>query len=261
MREIRRLTVPGRYENIPLIADFVGQAAAAAGLDETGRFHCQMAADEACTNIIEHAYGGEGVGDIEVVCTVEPGLCQVEIFDQGKPFDPAAVPEPPVGVTLEELKPGGIGLYLMRQVMDEVRFEFGEHSNRLVMIKRQPPTVKAAKRSPLRVEHPAAGVAVLIPEGRLDSSAAPLLEQALRDLLDQGYIWLVVDMAEVTYISSRGLKVLLSAWRITRQRGGDLALCALQPAVYEIVDTIGFNQLFTIAERRDEALAALTPHA
>ncbi len=260
MGEIRRLTVPGRYENIPLIADFVGQAAAAAGLDETGKFHCQMAADEACTNIIEHAYGDEGIGDIEVVCTVEPGLCQIEVFDQGKPFDPAAVPEPLVGATLEELKPGGIGLYLMRQVMDEVRFEFGERGNRLVMVKRQTPTVRAAERSPLRVEHPAAGVVVIIPEGRLDSSAAPVLDQALRSMLDEGYVWLVIDMAEVTYISSRGLKVLLSAWRTARQRGGDLVLCALQPAVYEVVDTIGFSQLFTITERRDEALAALMSH-
>ncbi len=261
MADVRRLTVPGRYENIPLITSFVGEAAAAAGLNEAGQFHCQMAADEACTNVIEHAYGGEGIGDIEVICTVEPGVCQIEVLDQGRPFDPSTVPEPPIGANLEDLKPGGIGLYLMRRVMDEVRFEFGEKGNRLVMVKRQTPIVEAAMQDSLRVEHPAAGVAVLIPTGRLDSSAAPVLEQTLRRLLDEGYIWLVVDMEQVTYISSRGLKALVGAWRQAGQKGGNLVLCALQPAIYETVDTVGFTRLFTITERRDEALAALTPHS
>jgi serine/threonine-protein kinase RsbW len=59
MAEVRRLTVRGRYDCIPGITSFVGEAASAAGLNDDEAFHCRMAVDEACTNIIEHAYGGE----------------------------------------------------------------------------------------------------------------------------------------------------------------------------------------------------------
>lgn len=54
------LTVDGRFENLATIADFVIQAAQASGLDEKAVFEVQMAVDEACTNIIQHDYGGGG---------------------------------------------------------------------------------------------------------------------------------------------------------------------------------------------------------
>src|SRR5574340_174268 len=135
MAEIRRLTVQGRYEFIPTITAFIEEAAQAAGLSEDEAFHCRMAVDEACTNIIEHAYGGEDRGLIEVTCNIESGVCSIQIVDHGKPFDPDNIPTPGIGNHLDEIRPGGIGLHLMRQMMDNIRFEFAEAHNTLTMIK------------------------------------------------------------------------------------------------------------------------------
>ena len=59
------ITIPARYDQVAPLCDFVVDAAVAAGLDADAAFQVQLACDEACTNIIEHAYGGQG-GEIEV---------------------------------------------------------------------------------------------------------------------------------------------------------------------------------------------------
>ena len=256
MPDVRRLVVPGRYENIPTITMFVGEAAQASGLDDTAMFHCQMAVDEACTNVIEHAYGGEDRGDIEVACFVEPGQCRIEVIDHGEAFNPADVAEPVVSADVNEMHAGGIGLHLMRQLMDEIHFTFGKDSNVLVMVKAGTQKVPAASTDDIPVSFPSDGLAVLEPAGHLNSAAAPRLEIALKSLLDSGVAWVIVDMSALTYISSRGLKALVAAWRRAREAGGDVGLCEMMPTVYEVFDTIGFTQIFEIFDTRGEGIAA-----
>ncbi len=130
-------TFPGQFDSLGKISDFVQGVSDAAGLNASEAYAVQLAVDEACTNIIEHAYGGEGVGAIE--CTCEPtsdGLCIV-LRDHGRPFNPDAVPEPKIGAPLEEVKPRGLGVFFMRKMMDEVIFTFEQGENVLTMLKRK----------------------------------------------------------------------------------------------------------------------------
>ena len=131
------LQVPGRYDRLGQIAEFVEQAGAQAGLDEAALCRCQLAVDEACTNIIEHGYGGEGRGDIDLACTGGDGELIIMIEDEARPFDPAAVPHPRLSADLDEVSIGGLGLYFMRQVMDAVEFSYAGGRNRLVLVKRR----------------------------------------------------------------------------------------------------------------------------
>jgi serine/threonine-protein kinase RsbW len=131
-------TFPGRFENLAKITDFVIRAARSAGLGPAAVYAVEMAVDEACANIIEHAYGGEGRGDIECTCQIGADELTVTLRDDGSPFDPSRVPEPDVSAPLEERDEGGLGLYLMRKVMDEVHFEFSSDSgNTLTLVKRK----------------------------------------------------------------------------------------------------------------------------
>jgi len=138
MSKERHLTVRGRFENVPTVVQFVVEAAQEAGFDERGVFHCQMSVDEACTNIIEHAYGGEDKGNIEATVRIEPGVLTITLVDHGEPFDPTSVPEPSINTDdPSKIKTGGLGLHLMRKVMDEITFSFSDKRNKLVMVKRQ----------------------------------------------------------------------------------------------------------------------------
>lgn len=128
---------PSRYESLAALSDYVSKQAMAAGLDEKEVYAVQLAVDEAATNIIDHAYGGEDRGEIECTCTIRGTELKVTLKDQGEPFVPEEVPDLPVGAPLDEISPGGAGLFLMKKLMDEVHFEFQEGGNVLTMIKRK----------------------------------------------------------------------------------------------------------------------------
>jgi serine/threonine-protein kinase RsbW len=137
---IRRLmpteNFPGKYESLAKIREFVSKIAQDAGLNEADVYAVELAVDEACSNIIEHAYGKESVGDILCTCEESNGGLKIVLHDHGKPFDPKKIPEPDLSLPIKRLKPGGAGLYLMRKMMDEVTFEFNPVSgNTLTMIK------------------------------------------------------------------------------------------------------------------------------
>ncbi len=131
-------TYPGRYASLAKISEFVAKSAAKAGFDNKEVYAVKLAVDEACTNIIEHGYGGEGKGKIRCTCDVTSGQIKITLRDWGKSFDPDHVPEPDFDVPLEDLQSRGAGLFFMRKMMDEVHFDFHKRKgNILVMIKRK----------------------------------------------------------------------------------------------------------------------------
>ena len=131
-------TFAGQYTSLEAISDFIAQAAQDAGFDSKGIYAIKLAVDEACSNIIEHGYGEKEGGNI--CCsyqTLKDGL-EITIQDWSEPFKPEDVPDPDFNVDLSDLKPRGAGLYFMRNLMDEVKFDFDSgDGNLLIMIKRK----------------------------------------------------------------------------------------------------------------------------
>lgn len=119
------------------ISEFVERAARASGLDENQAYDVQMAVDEACTNVIKHAYQGRDVGKIEIRCEKAAAEFVVTIRDWGKHFDPKKVAKPKTGDPLHRRKIGGLGLFFMYKMMDRVKFSFSpDRGNLLVMSKK-----------------------------------------------------------------------------------------------------------------------------
>ena len=124
--------------NLEKICDFVTIYAKKAGLDERQVYAVQLAVDEAATNIIEHGYRCTGQGDVQITCKPEVDGLRVILHDHAPPFDPDEIPEPITDVPLEELKPRGLGIFLMRKMMDEVTYEFNaDKGNTLTLVKRK----------------------------------------------------------------------------------------------------------------------------
>ena len=132
---------PGRYDSLALIGEFIRGMAQKAGLGNFAAYTVEMAVDEACSNIIEHAYGGEDRGEILFTCKVNKQGLTIILEDFGKPFDPEIIGDPDVSGSLEDRPTHGLGLYFIRQWMDEVDFEFKEKSgNRLTLFKKRSDT-------------------------------------------------------------------------------------------------------------------------
>ncbi len=131
-----KVTFDADFDNLDDIREFVGEAAGRAGFSDKEIYSIQLAADEASSNIIEHAYAGMKGGKLEIECSIFEGGIKIVMHDQGKSFNPSSVPEPNVKADLSERKIGGLGLYLMRKLMDEVTYEpLAEKGNVLTMIK------------------------------------------------------------------------------------------------------------------------------
>jgi len=119
------------------ISEFVERAARASGLNENQAYDVQMAVDEACTNVIKHAYQGRDDGKIEIGCEKTPTEFVVTLRDWGKHFDPKKVAKPKTGDPLHCRKIGGLGLFFMYKMMDRVKFSFSpDQGNLLVMSKK-----------------------------------------------------------------------------------------------------------------------------
>lgn len=134
------LEVVGRADQLDKIREWVGQVAHLAGLSDEQVFQVQMSVDEACANVVEHAYEGIEGGSIALKCVWNAETLTITIQDCGKPFDPEAVPPPDLSTDLETRQVRGLGLYFMRRLMDQVHFEFDQGCNRLVMVKKIKPS-------------------------------------------------------------------------------------------------------------------------
>lgn len=126
---------PGRYDQLEKIAEFVKQAAQEAGLSASELYAVETAVDEACSNIIEHAYGQENMGTIECTCTCNGNDLKIILIDHGKPFKPEKIKKPNLKSSLKNHQGHGLGMFFMRQYMDEVTFDFRDNANILTMIK------------------------------------------------------------------------------------------------------------------------------
>lgn len=94
--------------------------------------------------------------------------------------------------------------------------------------------------------------------GRLDQQLNPDLESTLNQLLEAGHSYLIVNLADATYINSGGLRVLVSAWRRARRQQGNVVLCGLNARLQEIFTMVGFDKVFKIYPSQQDAEQAAT---
>jgi len=131
-------TFPARFEFLDEIRNFVAEVAHEGGFTEKAIYSLQLAADEAASNIIEHAYQGVANASLQITCDMQDDELIITMRDSGKPFDPSSVKQPNLKADLSKRQIGGLGVYLMRKLMDEVRYESNAKTgNLLTMTKRR----------------------------------------------------------------------------------------------------------------------------
>ena len=132
------MKVPARYEYLAQISEFIADIARDANLNEEAIYAVQLAVDEACSNIMEHAYQGRGQGEIICTCENNDESLIITLYDQGIQLNPEDIPVFNLDTPLEDLKTGGAGVYLMHKLMDRVHYESDrQHGNKLELVKRK----------------------------------------------------------------------------------------------------------------------------
>ena len=126
-----------KFENLDEIREHVGAQARAAGFNERVVYSVQLAADEAASNIIEHAYAGHPEASFLLRCEYSNGQLIMTFFDRGDSFDFSKVETPDITADLSQRKIGGLGIFLMHKLMDEVVYKVTRSGNYLTLIKRK----------------------------------------------------------------------------------------------------------------------------
>ena len=132
-----RLEVPSSTENLSLIRDFVATIGQQARMDEQEISNLELAVDEACANVIEHAYGHDISQEVIVRAVFDDDSVRISVIDTGKGFDPTKVTPASIDSLVTERKSGGLGIRLIKALMDDVRYEIMPgQMNELHMIKK-----------------------------------------------------------------------------------------------------------------------------
>lgn len=110
-------------ENLNLVRAQVSDAAQQFGFDEESVNKIALSVDEACTNIIKHSYNSSPNNDIEIATATNNSRFEVIIIHQGASFDPKSIKLLNIREHLTQYRRGGLGMYLIRSLMDEVEYK------------------------------------------------------------------------------------------------------------------------------------------
>jgi serine/threonine-protein kinase RsbW len=135
MKRQSDLAVPASLGQIPIISEFIVDFMAASGFDSETMLEAQLAAEEACTNIALYAYGN-GEGCINIAIKMAGDRLELTIADNGTPFDPTAKRVAIPNSDAENRPIGGLGIELIRAMVDEVHYEFKDGKNVLRLVKK-----------------------------------------------------------------------------------------------------------------------------
>lgn len=134
----RRIEVVADQDGLIALLQFNDEAEQLLRLSDEQRYVMRLAIEEIATNIIKYAYPAAQPGPLCVECAADAGALRVTIADRGMPFDPRAAPAPDLSTDITQRAVGGLGLYLVRELADDLSYQHDPASgwNVLTIMKR-----------------------------------------------------------------------------------------------------------------------------
>ncbi len=133
---MKTLTVPAVIDQLDAVLDFIQTQLQDSSCPQDVLYQVAIAAEEIFVNIAHYAYQTEG-GDATIRCQVcgNPPQVMIEFLDSGVPYDPLSRNDPDVSLPASERKIGGLGIFLVKQMMDDVSYEYRDGKNILTIRK------------------------------------------------------------------------------------------------------------------------------
>ncbi len=134
MRYQNHLTLPNDVQEVPQLNAFVDEVCETAGLDMSTTMKINLAIEEAVVNVMNYAYHN-GKGDVDIDAQINDEHLKFVIIDSGTPFDPTVKAEVDTTLSAEQRSIGGLGIHLIRQIMDTINYERVDNKNLLTLSK------------------------------------------------------------------------------------------------------------------------------
>jgi anti-sigma regulatory factor (Ser/Thr protein kinase) len=136
LKERKSIVLNNDIQEVPLLATFVEGVCEEVGMDAATTMQMNLAMEEAVVNVMNYAYPIGEKGEIAIEATTDNGMLNFVIKDSGTPFDPTAKEDADTTLSAEERPIGGLGIFLVKQIMDNVSYEYKEGKNVLTLSKR-----------------------------------------------------------------------------------------------------------------------------
>ena len=131
----RIIKITNRLEEVPQMMASIEDICTEEGIDDMTILGINLALEEAVVNVVNYAYPEGTVGDIEMEVNADEKAITFILRDHGKPFDPTAAKEVDITLSAEERQIGGLGIHLIRNYMDEVKYDYCDGQNVLTLVK------------------------------------------------------------------------------------------------------------------------------
>ena len=204
-----------------------------------------LALEEAIASIIKNAYPPGESHEVTLRIEATGDELTFSLIDDGISFDPTLIEETDVTLPLEHRILDGLGIFLIRKIMDEIFYECTGKENRLVMKKKVNMTIEKEKTvevNTCRIE----GMTIVAIGGRLDTANTREFDAAIQPLLVEMTPRIIVNCESLSYICSAGLRSFILLQKSVMKNKGQLILEAMTPDIYKIFEMTGRTSIFTI---------------
>lgn len=132
----RRLVLPNDVQEVPKLAGFIDEFCETCGIDMSTTMSLNLAIEEAVVNVMDYAYPNGGKGDVYIEAECDNDVMTFIIRDNGIPFDPTKASEVDTTLSAEERPIGGLGIHLVRTIMDTEEYSYTDGQNVLTLKKK-----------------------------------------------------------------------------------------------------------------------------
>lgn len=231
------------YDSISPLADFTREVFTRDQMDMRILAPVDFVIEELFTNMVKYATGSDAA--VRVSLTKIAGGVEVSLTDFGvERFDPTQAPEVDINAPIEERRPGGLGLHLIRKMVDSIRYDYEQanRQGRITFVKTIPDRRGSKTGGEMLQIDFGADPGTVVIAGRLDAAQCP----AAQAFLDKVQGTVTLDCRKLEYISSAGLGVLLKTQKRLMTGGGKLKLSGVNAHLRDIFSYSGFDQIFEI---------------
>ena len=133
---MKHLTLPNDIETIPRLNEFIDGLCEETGINRDVSMRLNLAIEEAVVNVMNYAYPKGAIGDVDIEVETDEDTITFVISDSGVPFDPTKKADTDITLSVDERPIGGLGIHLVRQIMDDIAYHYTDHKNILTLKKK-----------------------------------------------------------------------------------------------------------------------------
>ena len=239
----RDLTIKNDSQELICVAAFIEEIGEEIGIDMDLQMNLQLVLEEIVSNVIFYAYPEGTTADILLSATFDGKKLTLILSDEGRAFDPTKKKDVDIIANPMDREQGGLGIFIVKNIMDSVNYQRTGDKNILTMIKTIPSTDNNTPKNISMTKIIKENGKTIIQTGeRIDTLNAAQFERDIEPALEQG-VDLEIDCSKLVYLASSGLRVIQGTMRtVIRELSGKIKMTHVSEGIYKILYMTGFTR-------------------